>query len=101
MTFLELEIIEWGGGVTKSIMLTDIKGDSEDDELATIDMATNQMAPYSCRECHHAYLPDTNCLPQFIGTSLALAIPLFMKLHAASCFIISKSVCCLPELEAP
>jgi hypothetical protein len=51
------------------------------DELATIDIATNQnfgMAPYICREYLHAYLPDTKYLPQFIGTSLALAIPLFM-----------------------
>ena len=56
-------------------------GQTEDDDLATIDIATKQsfsMAPYICREYLRACIPDTKYLPQFIGTSLALAIPLFM-----------------------
>lgn len=36
------------------------------------------MAPYICREYTRVYLSSTEDLPQFIGTSLALAIPLFM-----------------------
>ena len=49
-----------------------------DDELATIDISTNEMAPNICREYPRAYLPDTEYLPQFVGTSLALTIPLLM-----------------------
>ena len=38
------------------------------------------MAPYICSEYPCAYLPETECPPnwQFVGTSLALTIPLFM-----------------------
>ena len=64
-----------------------------DDELA-IDIATNQdfrMAPYICCEYPRAYFPDTKHLPQFIGTSLALAIPLFMLHRQRISFKILKT----------
>ena len=39
-----------------------------DDELATIDIATDQMTLYISCEYLYAYLSDTKYLPQFIGT---------------------------------